>query len=178
MKLFNFFIFNLIVCLINNVYCQKEKPINITKTFYQIEGKNYCLITGNFKNTTNDDFFLWISSTQKTGMDSNETFSIFRKYINSVHGDFSLLNLITESDTTFHIMDIFKTFLKKLSPNEEFNIFIILQMDTINLEKYIDFLKLNVFYIDAKKVSSILDFKIFPFRYFSGKMIVLKSDDL
>jgi len=111
-------------------------------------------------------------------MDSNETFSSFKKYINSVHGDFCLLNLITEGDTTFHIMEIFKTFLKKLSPDEEFTICIILQTDTINLERYIDFLKLNVFYIDVKKVRNILDFEIFPFRYFSGKIIILKRDDL
>lgn len=151
-----------------NVSCQNDNKLAVKTTSeicYEITDA-YCLIKCSITNTCNDRLVVWV----------NERGSIneLKGYLLESHGDFSLLNLITERALDPNNQVLFKSFLKILESKEQFEIFILInEPDREKLKRSKHFFEEQLKYTSVKELEELINTEDFEDLFYQGGVLVL-----
>jgi hypothetical protein len=101
------------VCCQSNAFEIKKQIIQ-----YYIDNSSNESTCFTIYNNSNEDVFFWFDKSPRAKMDS----SLYKRYFQTVHGDFSLLQLLADQSIDSFRVILFKSFVKKLLPHAKFEV--------------------------------------------------------
>lgn len=163
----------LMILLQLNVSCQNNNKLAVTtisEINYEITDA-YCLIKCSIANTSNDRVIIWVNESESN--------SDLKGYLLKSHGDFSLLNLITERVLDPNNQVLFISFLKVLESEDQFEIAILInEPDREKLNKSKNFFEEQLKYTSVKELDELINTKDFEDLFYQGDVIVLPYNEI
>ena len=166
-----FFIFLAHLC--GGCYQDSNDPIctTIQENYYEIGNDRFCALKYSLKNLGEEAVIAWIAST--------EVDTSLKKYLATVRGDFSLLNLLSENLVNPENQIVFKSFIKKLESQEDFELIIMINdPDDCKIEESKNFLSKYVKTESLQKFENLTGQKKFLEQFYSKELIVIPYDSL
>lgn len=159
----------------------QELKTDIRSIVYFIDSTEFNLVTLELSNVTKEDVFVWIEESSTQGLTIDQK---VKSYYFKNKGDFSLIQLVNENLVNEIPSILFKSLIKKISPDDCFVISILYSKKPNDasgsevLKTIESFLKNNVVYIDHSTLSKFFDLKQFEMLYYKGKILCLDWKDL
>ena len=166
-----FFIF--LAHLIGGCYQVDNNPIctTIQENYYEVGKDRFCALRYSLKNIGEDDVIAWIANTEAD-------FDL-KSYLVTVHGDFNLLNLLSENLLDPENQIIFRSLIKRLESQEDFELIIMINdPDDTKIEKSKNFLRRYVRTESFYEFENIAGKNNYLEQFYAKEVIVIPYDSL
>jgi hypothetical protein len=164
------FLFLAFICQSSTCQTSVKLESKFNSSSYIINDELFSVCEVTFRNIQNTDIVFWFDNAQ-INKGKNEDKEIVSSYFHNVTDDFSLYNLMTEKLLKDQPPIVFKSFLKKLEPNEVFTLKII--GDSITTKKCEQFINYHLFIISLTELQEQLKLPDAFFVWYKPKSIEL-----